>query len=76
MILSTPALFTPPTTTEFFSQIGTWSTQMFTSLLPLMYLILGLIVGALILRAVLRGVLNAVRTFAARDRGGARGRLR
>ncbi len=36
-----------PTTTEFFNQIGSWSTAMFDEIKPIVFLATGLFIGAL-----------------------------
>lgn len=67
------SLITAPSTSGFFTSVGTWSTEMFSELLPVMYMLVGLLAGAYFLIAIRKGVIGAFKRFAG---AGGRGRRR
>jgi hypothetical protein len=45
-----------PSTTEFFSQVGTWSSAMFDELKPLLYYVVGISLAITFFFLILRGI--------------------
>jgi hypothetical protein len=68
------SLITAPTSGGFFTQIGVWSTDMFSELLPILYMLVGLLAGSYFIIAIRKGVIGAFKKFA--GGGGRRGRRR
>jgi len=45
-----------PSTTEFFSQVGTWSSAMFDELKPLLYYVVGISLAITFFFLILKGI--------------------
>lgn len=61
-------LFETPSTTEVFTEAGTWSVAIFNELSPFAYLVVGIFVGAILLGWFADSVIEAFQNFAERRR--------
>jgi len=69
-------LFTAPSATTTLTQVGTYSSALFTDLLPVIYIGAGFIIGGLLISFVIGRVIAGASKVLGKGRGGRRGRRR